>query len=616
MGSINDILASGNMGPSSLDIQAQQAGIAHSQAATAGQQAVTQGTQLQNRVSERELRDQDIMQRAMANTNGDPLAVKQYAVKNGVSAPGYFALQNHIATAQTAAAKLTQEQLANESAVNGQTGNILQAVNDAAPDQRPAAWANALPQLQKMQPGYQWGNEVPTDAQLKFHLGTHGFTGKLLEQEKEKAATEASNATAAKTVQETAATAKEQGVQELQAITDPNTGMPSPEAYAAWKQKHPEIVAPDMPVKGFISSLTRSTVPVKDQPEFDIKTNQANAMKGITPQAIEQRVGTAVDPKQYPEEYARTLSAAKNAVADGMTMKEVEAAIKDGGDRIGRLQAGVAQAKATAPTKISIMQAGVAAKAASAVPGQDALDLMAEDALAGKSPSSRNPVLYAKVYERAAEIAKARGMDAQGTIMARNSAQAAHGAFTAVTKQYETLKPFAEMAEKNANVLEGAAAKVSDMGGSFFNTPLRDMQSKFGGNTNVAAFRAALLPVQADFARILNSPTGAGVLSDSAREEMGHALGEGATPGQIRTALNIFRQDARNRKETYEAQIEDLKHKTVSGGTATPKPAAASSAAQKLPTGHSVNDVVTVKGGKKIKITAVHPDGTFDGVPQ
>ena len=36
------------------------------------------------------------------------------------------------------------------------------------------------------------------------------------------------------------------------------------------------------------------------------------------------------------------------------------------------------------------------------------------------------------------------------------------------------------------------------------------------------------------------------------------------------------------------------------------------SASQVLPTGHKVGDTVTVRGGKKVTITAVHPDGTFD----
>ncbi len=227
----------------------------------------------------------------------------------------------------------------------------------------------------------------------------------------------------------------------------------------------------------------------------------------------------------------------------------------------------VAVAKATAPIKIQVAGAEAAARGAAANPGEEGVDMMAEKVLAGQSPGmGRNPVLMAQVYKRAGQMAKERGLTSQQAVMEGNAAHAEQSALNAVTKQYETLKPFAEMAEKNADILEQRMKDVSDFGVPFLNTPIRSLEQKFLGDAKVTAFHAAMLPVQADFARILNSPTGSGVLSDSARHEMESAISPGATVGQIKEALDVFRTDARNRKAAYEDQLRSLKERTIVRG--------------------------------------------------
>lgn len=201
-----------------------------------------------------------------------------------------------------------------------------------------------------------------------------------------------------------------------------------------------------------------------------------------------------------------------------------------------------------------------------AVPTGDSLDLQAQRVLNGETPSSRSPIAMNAVYQRAAEMAKAAGNTNQAALMGGKAAKANTGALNAVVKQYELIKPFANMAERNADVLEKAMGNLGDSVGPLLNTPIRALKGKLG-DRNVAAFHAALLPVQADFARILNSPTGAGVLSDTARSEMRGALGDGATAGQIKDALDIFRTDANNRRVEYEASIADLTNKSVAQPT-------------------------------------------------
>lgn len=225
----------------------------------------------------------------------------------------------------------------------------------------------------------------------------------------------------------------------------------------------------------------------------------------------------------------------------------------------------VASARAQAPIKIE--QSIATAQAGAAGATGSGLDLMAEQALNG-SFSSRNPALMSRVYERAAALAKERGLSSTGVIMAQNAAKANKEALGTLTNQQAQVEAFSQTAEKNMKVLEGAMSQVSDLGAPFLNTPMRNLQSKYAGNTKVTAFYAALQPVQTEIAKILNSSNASGVLTDNARNEMQAALGPGATPGQLKAALDIFRSDIANRKSTYDAMLKDLTEKTAVGAGA------------------------------------------------
>jgi hypothetical protein len=224
----------------------------------------------------------------------------------------------------------------------------------------------------------------------------------------------------------------------------------------------------------------------------------------------------------------------------------------------------IAVAKNTVPFKVEVQQAGAAQATG------DALDLMAEQALNGNF-TSRNPVLLSKVYARAAEKAKTLGMTNQQVVMAQNAAKANKEALNRLTTQQSQVEAFSQTAEKNMRVLESAIQNVSDLGAPFLNTPLRNIQEKFAGNPKVSAFTAAITPVQAEVAKILNSAGATtGMLTDTARGEMQAAISPGATPAQLKAALDIFRQDIANRKSTYEAMIKDLTEQSAVGGSNTP----------------------------------------------
>ena len=525
-----------------------KANIAQTQAQTGFTNAATQGQQLENQQKQIALKDQQILGDAFRQSGGDPNSMLKLAVQNGISPAGYMGFQgSQVALQQkyaelgkskvdTGKTKLDIEEKQNQD--RGQVYGTLSQLGRVPTDPEIAA---AQAQLAR-----DPTHPVPTADQLRdpgflqLQNGFSGYQKTLIAQAKDKAATAESLGKAAESSQKVAGERRQQSVADLQALpVDPATGTPSPQAIAPWLEKYKDVLPPSFsPTAQGIAQLMRSGVPVEKQPEYDIKGTQAAAMKD--PQTLARlnaQIDSAIDPAKG-EAYAYENNMAKQAVAGilrgGGTPENAQAAIKDSADRIGRFQAGVATAKATAPIKIQV--AGAEAQARTPQTSSDALDLMAENALAGQMPSSRNPILYARVMDRAAQLAKERGLSSQQAVMERNAAQANKGAYAAVTKQYETLKPFAEMAEKNADLLEQKLSQVSDLGASVLNTPLRELEGKFG-STKVATLKASLLPVQADFARILNSPTGSGVLSDDARHEMERAITPGATVGQMRAAL-------------------------------------------------------------------------------
>jgi hypothetical protein len=324
--------------------------------------------------------------------------------------------------------------------------------------------------------------------------------------------------------------------------------------------------------------------------------NKASLMMSMTPAEWGVQIDQVIPPTGSRNDLnKRTKSLVQNYVARG-DFDKAEAAIKDASDQMGRTETGVATARATAPIKIDLSRDIQNARA----PQIDAggMDMMAEQALAGTPPSSRNPILYARVYQRAAALAKERGLDAQGTVMAGNAAKANKEAYNAVNKQYATLKPFADMAEKNAGILEQKAQDVADLGAPILNTPIRNLASQFG-SPKVAAFQAALQPVQADFARILNSPTASGSLTDTARNEMQSAIGPNATYGQLHAALNVFRQDAKNRQDAYQEQLKELQQGSVVRGN-QPAPNGNQGAAKQPPPGARVQKR-TVNGKEEVR---------------
>lgn len=171
--------------------------------------------------------------------------------------------------------------------------------------------------------------------------------------------------------------------------------------------------------------------------------------------------------------------------------------------------------------------------------------------------------------------------------------QANKASLSSLQKQTDSITAYEKSAGKNLDQFLQTAKGVVDSGSPWINKPLRSIASSALGSTDQAAFNTAREVATAEIARILTaSPTGGGVVSDSARQEAQGLLGPNATLKQIYRASEILRADMKNRLQSSNDQIKAINERITVNPTAPPKeqssPKASYSMTATAPSGHKI----------------------------
>lgn len=201
-----------------------------------------------------------------------------------------------------------------------------------------------------------------------------------------------------------------------------------------------------------------------------------------------------------------------------------------------------------------------------------------------------------RFYNRLGEIVKAGGLDV-GTRIAQ--AKAERESLTQLTQTHTAASAYGDNVERNLKILEPTLKHLPDTGLTPFNALLRPAASAIG-NTNMSAFNTARQIVVPEFARILNSPTLKGVISDSARKEIQTIIDPNATVGQIKRSIQILRTDKNNRLAAYSDAIRQSQQRIKALGVL---PGAAPSGLDRAfaPKGPVVNWVRDPATGKLVR---------------
>lgn len=158
-----------------------------------------------------------------------------------------------------------------------------------------------------------------------------------------------------------------------------------------------------------------------------------------------------------------------------------------------------------------------------------------------------------KIINRAAEI------DPQAAIAANKANyDATKSALTQLTKTSAAVEAFSRTAQANLEQFISAARKVRDSGSPWINRGLRSIDRNVLGKPEQSVYDAARQVALTEIARVVSNPSLAGVLSDSARQEMQAVLSGDATLAQTLKAAELLMQDMKNRKQGLSTEIQTL----------------------------------------------------------
>lgn len=255
-----------------------------------------------------------------------------------------------------------------------------------------------------------------------------------------------------------------------------------------------------------------------------------------------------------------------------------------------------ARVKPTPPASMQINQ--------NLVPSGDALTMAARRYLAtGELPAMG--MGQAGAAARVAVMNEAAKIDPQASLAANAATFKADAGNLKNLQQTEgTLAAFESTAGKNLDQFTAAYQKLADTGSPLLNRPIRTLQGNVLGDPDVAAANAAASVALREIARVTNDPKLSGSLTDAARQEVTSLVPAGATLAQLASVAKVLRADMANVHSSLKDQIDAVKtgigNNPAKGTTAATSP-------------HAVGDTVTLKDGRKVTVTKVNPDGTYEG---
>lgn len=310
------------------DVQAQQQQrIAQAQM----QQAQAADLQTRNQQAQLTLKDEQGMQQALLETKGwDPDAlVNLAATKYGVSPAAIQKFQAADIENVKNKALVDKDTLANEQVRHDALSGKLEAIKALPPEERQAAfdefWEGAKDNLsaKEFASDYKLFGTSTDDVHLNAFqaaLNLASVTAKrAIEKQTADASTKNANTQAAKQTQELAVQHRQQGLQALSAVQDPG-------AYAQWLNNYPEFKAeaPPQYSPGALSVFARTAVPVKDQPEYDVKAAQSRALQTNKPEDWDASVDATIPPQKYPQANAAMKAQVRQLVRMGEWNKALE----------------------------------------------------------------------------------------------------------------------------------------------------------------------------------------------------------------------------------------------------------------------------------------------------
>jgi hypothetical protein len=517
---------------------------------------------------------------AMANGGGDWDKTLDLARKSGQVLPtDLFEIQKHHMALQSEAAALDKSQRDDMQSKLDAYHGLLDGVEDqpsldAANLEAKRRGLFTFPMATTSFTPFQ---QYSDPQHLKAYSNSLIGHSKALEESGKEAENKLKVAQAAEAAAKTTETAqtvteKERGqmVEAIQAAPQ-DQGMPTP---ATWQSiltmpatddkgnpttYQKKFGLPATPTPQYIANLVTSTVSTKDQPEYLLKLQQANALRTMQDADWQNYLDRVVPDRNSPL-YQRTAALVQFYRAQG-NLKGADDAVRAAGEQLGKTETAVATARATVPFKVEVAGASAAARADQAGLTDD--DYRNAGEIYGRTgvmPAlGRDSVTRGRIEHYKNQWAKDNGFSPADLV----TMQAAYKGDIESLKKFQTqrdqIASFEQTAQKNLDLMLAAGQKLIDTHSPWLNKPLRDISRSALGSDAQAAFDAAQLIAQNEVAKVTSGGGLGGVVSDTAKREMQEAMGKNPTIGNMVAVAKVLKQDMANRHQSMDATLSDIK---------------------------------------------------------
>jgi hypothetical protein len=148
--------------------------------------------------------------------------------------------------------------------------------------------------------------------------------------------------------------------------------------------------------------------------------------------------------------------------------------------------------------------------------------------------------------------------------------KASSSALTQIEKDLTTLRPYANMLDRNTQVLDKLAEKVTKTDSSLINKPINWI-AQHTGDPDTATFLAQMRLWQTEAARVIQNPRLTGVLTVDAQRELDKVVNGDLSLAQTKAVLKLVGGDAHARIAKMEGESENRRGE-IRSRVAGPKP--------------------------------------------
>lgn len=152
-------------------------------------------------------------------------------------------------------------------------------------------------------------------------------------------------------------------------------------------------------------------------------------------------------------------------------------------------------------------------------------------------------------------------------LMSEPEVAAVSGSLRSLETRKSQVMSFADTAEKNMDLAEDLSNQTDRTGSPVVNKWLLRTQKDVMGDPMVAKYDMAIRSAVNEYAKVINSATGGGVSTDSARGEIWEMLNPAMTKQQVSDVLTYMKKEMQNRREGFDIEKKNLIEQLKPPGT-------------------------------------------------